>query len=117
VNVSQAAELLTLAAAFDQRTISREDASAWALALGGLDFGKCREAVVTHYAHETNRIMPGHIRRLAASRTGPSTVVTEDGRIECGSCYLVHYRHEACEVLVPRPELMVEALKSIKAPS
>jgi hypothetical protein len=115
VNVSQAAELLTLAAAFDQRTISREDASAWALALRGLDFAKCREAIVTHYSHETNRIMPAHIRRMAASRTGPSQVVTEDGRIECGECFLVHGPDEACDVLYPRPELMAEAVNAIKA--
>lgn len=67
MNLSQAAEILTLAAAFDQRTISREDAKAWALALDGLDPARCGEAVVEHYRNETARIMPAHVRAIVTS--------------------------------------------------
>lgn len=67
MNPSQAAEVLAVAAAFDRRTVSPEDARAWALALDGLDPKACAEAVVEHYRTETTWVMPAHVRKLIDS--------------------------------------------------
>ncbi len=62
---SEAAGLLAIAAAFDQRTIGEMDAQAWAATLRGLDPADCAEAIRQHYAVNTDRLMPAHVRRGA----------------------------------------------------
>lgn len=50
MNKAEAAELLTFAAAFDQRTIGNADVEAWALALADLPWDdSTREAVALYY--------------------------------------------------------------------
>ena len=56
-------DLLTVAAAFDQRTVGEGDAIAWHAAVGDLGFGDSRAAVIAHYQETTERIMPAHVRR------------------------------------------------------
>lgn len=63
MNPSDAAELLTLAAAFDRRTIGKADAIAWADALTGLDPNDCAEAIRAHFRDSTDYLMPAHVRR------------------------------------------------------
>src|SRR5215472_3174449 len=66
---AEVARLLAVAAAFDQRTSGEEDDMAWLAAVGDLNFGDAREAVIAHYRDSTERIMPGHIRqRVKAMR-------------------------------------------------
>jgi hypothetical protein len=105
---SEAAEILTVAAAFDSRTVGESDAIAWSLALAHLDPDACRRAVITHYASETDRVMPAHIRRLVATRTGPTAVDLP----QCERCHGVHDRTEPCDVLRPPPPELIEAVKT-----
>jgi hypothetical protein len=100
---AEAALVLAQAARFDLRTVGRADAEAWADALWGLDPKRCIQAVNRHYANETDRIMPAHIRRLARTTTdlhdGTDAAMLRDlpdGQTICGDCKLVHHRHEPC---------------------
>ena len=56
-------DLLTVAAAFDQRTVGEGDAMAWYAVVGDLDFADARQAVIGHYTDTTDRIMPAHVRQ------------------------------------------------------
>jgi hypothetical protein len=64
VRRSEAAKLLGLAAAFDQRTVGEEDAIAWADVLRGLDPRDCGEAIRRHYTDSTAPIRPAQVRAL-----------------------------------------------------
>ena len=62
-------DLLTVAAAFDQRTVGEGDAMAWYAVVGDLDFTEAKQAVIGHYTDSTDRIMPAHVRvRVKAAR-------------------------------------------------
>lgn len=62
-------DLLTVAAAFDQRTVGEGDAMAWYAVVGDLDFADAKQAVIGHYTDTTERIMPAHVRtRVRAIR-------------------------------------------------
>jgi len=63
VKRSEVSELLTLAAAFDRRTIGEADVEAWFLLLANVAFEDARRAVLRHYADETRWIMPADVRR------------------------------------------------------
>ena len=55
------ARLLTMAAAFDQRTIGDADIEAWAAVIGDLRFEDAQSGLIAHYREETTRIMPAHV--------------------------------------------------------
>jgi hypothetical protein len=57
----EAAALLAVAAAFDNRKPDADAAAAWALALNGLRFTDCREVVVAHYRASNDWLMPSHV--------------------------------------------------------
>jgi hypothetical protein len=59
---AEAATLLTVAAAFDNRKPDEAAAQAWALALDGLPFLDCRDAIVAHYRTSTDWLMPAVVR-------------------------------------------------------
>ena len=62
-------DLLTVAAAFDPRTVGEGDAMAWHAVVGDLDFTDAKHAVIGHYTDTTDRIMPAHVRiRVRAMR-------------------------------------------------
>lgn len=62
---AEVAKVLTKAAAFDQRSIGESDVLAWHEVLAEVDFGDGLAAVTAHYADNTDRIMPAHVRRHA----------------------------------------------------
>ena len=64
MKLSQAAALLTLAAARDNRTIAEAAALGWAEDLGEARFVDCRDAISTHYRETRDWIMPADILRL-----------------------------------------------------
>jgi hypothetical protein len=109
ITPAQAAKLLALASAIDQRTVGEADAVAWADLLDGLDFDRCVEAVRRHYRESTDRLMPAHVRRLARTTGDVGTMRLgdhgEDG-ITCPDCKLVHHAHEPCDVLRHDPEAL-----------
>lgn len=61
---ANAAKLLALAAAFDNRTFDETTARAWADALSGLDPDDCATALRQHYRTSDRFVMPAHIRTL-----------------------------------------------------
>lgn len=63
----EAAGLLAIAAAFDNRKPDADAAAAWALALDGMRFEDCREVVVQHYRTSGDWLMP-HIVITAVKR-------------------------------------------------
>ena len=70
---AQAQMLLGIAASFDNRKPSEEAAVAWSVALRGLRFEDCRDAIVEHYvARPDDWLAPGHIvaivKRVRAKR-------------------------------------------------
>jgi len=69
MTLEETIDLLTVAAAFDRRTVGEGDAVAWHAALGDLDFADSRAAVVGHYRDRRDWIMPSDIRaRVKAIR-------------------------------------------------
>jgi hypothetical protein len=63
VNLSETARALALVQAFDQRTVGDADVIAWQGVLSDAALADVEAAVRQHYAEETTRIMPAHIRR------------------------------------------------------
>ncbi|MFE7017640.1 hypothetical protein ACFVAQ_45525, partial [Streptomyces sp. NPDC057651] len=81
---ADAAELLTLAAAFDRRTVGEADARAWAAALNSTPLdADTREAVARHYADTDKWLTPAHVRqqraKIRAERIEQANVF-DDGR-------------------------------------
>lgn len=68
----EAAALLTIAAAYDNRKPDADAAKAWAMALDGLRFVDCRDAVVAHYRVSSEWLMPdkviAEVKRMRAKR-------------------------------------------------
>lgn len=58
MNPAEAAALLGIAAAFDNRKPDADAAKAWAIALDGLRFEDCRDAVVAHFRASSDWLMP-----------------------------------------------------------
>lgn len=69
---AEAAALLAVAAAFDNRKPDADAAQAWALALDGYAFVDCRDVIVSHYKKSRDWLMPsdvlGEVRRIRAKR-------------------------------------------------
>ena len=55
---AEAAALLTIAAAYDNRKPDEDQARAWALALDDASFEDCRDAIVQHYRTSREWLMP-----------------------------------------------------------
>lgn len=75
---TEAAALLTIAAAYDNRKPDADQAKAWAMALDGLRFEDCREVIVAHYRKSREWLMPvdviqgvGHLRAKRVSNHPP----------------------------------------------
>lgn len=64
MNLSETARALSLVQAFDQRTVGDADVIAWQSILPDAALADVEEAVRQHYAEQTDRIMPAHVRRL-----------------------------------------------------
>lgn len=72
MNASETALLLSLAAAFDQRTIGEADVLAWADLLAGVAYPDAQAVVKAHYATKRDRVMPvdviDGVRKIRAER-------------------------------------------------
>jgi hypothetical protein len=58
---TEAAALLTICAAYDNRKPDADAAKAWAMALDGLRFEDCRDAIVAHHRVSREWIMPADV--------------------------------------------------------
>lgn len=69
---AEAAVLTGIAASFDNRKPDEAAATAWAMALDGLRFEDCRDAIVSHYRTSREWIMPidviTTVKRMRTSR-------------------------------------------------
>jgi hypothetical protein len=63
MTLDETIDLLTVAAAFDRRTIGEADAMAWQAAIGDLDFSDSRAAIVAHYQDARDWVMPSDVRK------------------------------------------------------
>src|SRR4051812_31388108 len=63
MDLAEAHDLLTIAAAYDNREPSAAADQAWAAALSHLavDFDDARQAIIEHYAESTEWIKPAHV--------------------------------------------------------
>lgn len=87
---ADAAELLTLAAAFDRRTVGEADARAWAAALHTLPLDQdARAAVARHYSETDKWLTPAHVRqqrtKIRAERVAAANVVYDGDPNETGA--------------------------------
>lgn len=62
MNTAQAAQLLAMAAAYDNRNASEIAARAWAEALDDVRFEDARYALIEHYKRSRQWLMPAEIR-------------------------------------------------------
>lgn len=80
---AEAQALLTICAAFDNRKPDPDAAQAWSLALAGLRFEDCRDAIVKHYQESREWIMPADVRaevkRVRGGRVDHETVPIPPG--------------------------------------
>ena len=61
MKATEAAALLTICAAYDNRKPDADQAKAWALVLDGYRFEDCRDAIVAHYRTSREWIMPADV--------------------------------------------------------
>lgn len=64
---AEALEVLARAAAFDQRTVGRSDAEAWAAALPDIAAEEAIPAVAAWYSRRRERLMPADVRQLVTA--------------------------------------------------
>ncbi|WP_405204394.1 hypothetical protein OG795_15295 [[Kitasatospora] papulosa] len=94
---ADAAELLTLAAAFDRRTVGESDARAWAAALNAMPLDDdARAAVARHYADTDAWLTPAHVRqqraKIRAARIAAANVYYRGNPDETGLESIVNRR-------------------------
>lgn len=110
--------VLAKCAAYDNRTVGEANIRSWHEAIGDLDYAEALAAVTSHYASETEWIMPGHIRAIVIAerreikrttphevRALPSRFETDDerdARIAAGVA--------ACRSAIPKPRHAAEAV-------
>jgi hypothetical protein len=61
VTLAETADLLSIAAALDYRTIGEADVRAWHMTLADIDFTAATAALTAHYRATTRRVMPADI--------------------------------------------------------
>ena len=86
MNTQEAAALLAVAAAFDNRKPDADAAMAWGIALEGYEFADCRNAIVAHYRETREWLMPSdvidNIQALRAKRMEPFGRLTPPQHIQ-----------------------------------
>jgi hypothetical protein len=117
VNRRETAQLLTLCAAFDSRTIGESDVMAWADVLSWVPYVDAEAAVKDHYARQAQRVMPADViagvRRIRRDRVeGADASFTFDGDPDDVQAYraaLIAHRRQIGDGATPpaRPELVV----------
>lgn len=61
MTLAETADLLSIAAALDYRTIGEADVRAWHMTLADIDFTAATAALTAHYRDTTRRAMPADI--------------------------------------------------------
>ncbi|MCZ4509943.1 hypothetical protein O3Q52_17410 [Streptomyces sp. ActVer] len=63
MTLAETADLLSIAAAVDKRTLGEVDVRAWQMVLDDIDFEAARDALRAHYRETTKHVMPADIVR------------------------------------------------------
>lgn len=63
MTLAETADLLSIAAGIDQRTIGEADVRAWHMVLDDIPFDAAAAALRDHYRTETRRVLPADIIR------------------------------------------------------
>lgn len=63
MTLPETADLLSIAAAIDKRTLGESDVRAWQMVLDDIDFTAARDALRAHYRETTKPVMPADIVR------------------------------------------------------
>lgn len=80
----EAFQLLTLASAFDGRTVDRETAVVWAEVLADVSLADATEAMKAHYRDESRWMMPAHVvQRVKQKRRAVTGGTMSPRRIDC----------------------------------
>ena len=115
---TEAAALLAIAAAFDNRKPDADAAQAWALALDGLRFEDCRDAIVAHFRVSSEWLMPAkviaEVKRIRSKRItefGPFDVPSGLNSIEYGEFLRVTRKRIADGDVTSPDELATPGLK------
>lgn len=77
MNRDQVIDLLTIAQAYDRRTVGQADIAAWSEAArrAGWTFNRAADAIHAHYADTSKWLMPGHVtERIRLSSKQPAPV-------------------------------------------
>jgi hypothetical protein len=70
MTLAETADLLSIAAAIDKRTLGESDVRAWQMVLDDIDFEAARSALRAHYRETTKHVMPADIVRRVKPATG-----------------------------------------------
>ncbi len=123
MNRAQVVDLLSYAAACDQRTIGDADVLVWHDIIGPLDFDTVLAAMRQHYRRAPDiRLKPGHLWQMCRTQTDAEVAEAdlarpcEHGRI-CDACKGVHHPDEECDVLVPNSTLALRVAETFRRPS
>lgn len=123
MNRAQIVDLLTYAAACDQRTIGDSDVLVWHDMLGAIDFDAALSAMRQHYRRNPDvRLKPGHLWQLCRTQTDAEAAAHDlaqpcEHGVICATCKLVHHPHEPCDVLTHRAELEARIVSLFRRPS
>lgn len=108
----QVGRILAAAAARDARTVGAGDIIAWHQDIGDLDFDDALAAVSRHYREHTDRIMPAHVRRLAAS-IRRERVDAAPLCHHCGQSTLGAYHRRMCQA-PPTPPAISDRSRDVR---
>jgi hypothetical protein len=75
---SEAATVLTFAAAFDRRTVGETDARAWSMALPNVALDEAQAAIVEHYRESRDFMMPSDVLRIVRRIRGVRATMLPD---------------------------------------
>jgi len=70
MTLSEAADLLSIAAGIDKRTIGESDVRAWQMVLDDIEFEAACAALRDHYRETNKHVMPSDIVRRTKPKTG-----------------------------------------------
>lgn len=123
MNRAQVVDLLSYAAACDQRTVGDADVLVWHDMIGTLDFEAALAAMRQHYRRMPDvRLKPGHLWQMCRTQTDAEAAEAdlarpcEHGRI-CPDCKAVHHADESCDVLVTNSELAQHVVDLFRRPA
>ena len=123
MNRAQVVDLLSYAAACDQRTVGDADVLVWHDMIGALDFEAALAAMRQHYRRMPDvRLKPGHLWQMCRTQTDAEAAEAdlarpcEHGRI-CNTCKAVHHPDEPCDVLVPNSALQQRVVDLFRRPA